>query len=171
MRLAGFLRFTIIYLSFAVVLILPQLVNAKEVTSAEKAFVEMKDSCHKKYEKFMAGSSDNMIGGSYAYNECLQGQMGKVTKGLFAPEREKDFFKDLSDAAKNYYSLTNKIYFNNKKCDAHCGTMYIPLKIQAVSPLYENTLWQLLFVSSEHGMNMPSAEPPEIERDKELVIQ
>ncbi len=141
---------------------------AEDTFSAHVVFTNMKNNCHKKYEKFMKGDTDNMIGGSYAYNECLQAQIEKITKKLFYPEHEKKFFENLSGAATNYYSLTNEIYFNNKKCDAHCGTMFIPLKIQAVSPIYENTLWQLLFISSEHNIGLPDSEPPVIERDKEL---
>jgi hypothetical protein len=143
---------------------------AKELTATEKIFAEMKNNCHKKYEKFMAGTTDDMANGSYAYSECLQGQMEKITKNLFTAARKKEFFEELRGAATSYYALTNKIYFNHKKCDVHCGTMFIPLKIQAVWPIYENTLWQLLFINSEHKFDIPEAHAPEIERDRELWL-
>lgn len=138
---------------------------AANTTVVGKVFSEMKSNCHIKYKELMGGTTDDMANGSYAYSECLQGQMEKLTKKLFSAAREKEFFEDLSNTATSYYALTNKIYFNNKKCDTHCGTMFIPLKIQAVWPIYENTLWQLLFISSEHDFDMPDANAPEIERD------
>lgn len=142
-----------------------------EESTYQKLAREMTCSCAKKYKtpRFTAnaGSTADMIEGAYDYNDCLEAQISKLTKGFFNPNNysEKKFAKDFDKLIKDYYSLMNKIYFSNKDCAPHCGTLYYSLKIEAVSVLYENTLLEIARMRQGHVMDSSfSTDAPTIVR-------